>query len=142
MRKTILVMCVLLSLVISTVSVSAETDLSTAVTPDIELQYENFATANVTFSITNGTANCVMSTRLFPGKEIDYGQITAYIKNSSGKIVKTFSKKVYPQLNQWIWSDSYKLTSKGTYHLQATVKFYKNRKLVETITKTSYEKAY
>ena len=36
-------------------------------------------------------------------------------KNSSGKIVKTFSKKVYPQLNQWIWSDSYKLTSKGTY---------------------------
>lgn len=77
------------------------------------------------------------------GKTIDYAQVTVTVKKSTGTIVKTFTKKVYPDaLNRILWADSHSLETKGTYYLHASVKLYKNDKLVETITQNSLSQKY
>lgn len=142
MRKTTIVITVVLCLIFSAMPVWANTVES--VRPEQEVQlpyvYANWLTLN--FTINGGNTSCFANMPIKDGKSIEYAQINAYIKKSSGTTVKSFSQKVYPKGGEIAWKDSHKLTSRGTYYLHVVVKCYKSGKAVETITKETAIKTY
>ena len=142
MRKTIIVITVVLCLLFSTMPVWAGTVES--MRPEQEVQspyvYVNWLTLN--FTINGGNASCSANLPIKTGQDIDYAQVNASIKKSSGTTVKTFNQKVYPKGGEIAWKGSHKLTSRGTYYLHVVVKCYKSGKVVKTITKDSTMKQY
>ena len=47
----------------------------------------------LSMDIVMGSANCGMLMTLKSGSEIDYAQVTAYIKNNSGTTIITFNEE-------------------------------------------------
>lgn len=142
MRKTSIVITVILCMVFSTIPAWANTVESVQLEKETETPYvyANWITLN--FAISGGNAVCIAEMPVKLGQSIEYAQINAYIKKSSGTTVKSFSQKVYPKGGEIAWKDSHKLTSKGTYYLHVVIKCYKSGKVVETITKDSTNKRY
>lgn len=142
MRKTTIVITVVLCLIFSAMPIWADTVES--VRPEQDAQspyaYANWLTLN--FTINGGNTSCYANMPIKAGKSIEYAQVNAYIKKSSGTTVKSFSQKVYPKGGEIAWKGSHKLTGKGTYYLHVVVKCYKSGKVVETITKDSSVKQY
>lgn len=142
MRKTTIVITLVLCLVFSAMPVWADTVESVRQEQDIQMPYAYVNWLTLNFTITGGNTSCYADMPIKAGKSIEYAQINVYIKKSSGTTVKTFNQKVYPKGGEIAWKGSHKLTSKGTYYLHVVVKCYKLGKVVETITKDSINKAY
>lgn len=126
---------------ISCCNVSAlteNTDQSDSISPS----YVSTQTFKIGFSITSGISACTC--RIIPKKS---GSITSAtgrfeVINNSGKTVKTYNQQMKKSGNSFRFSENYKLPSKGTYYLKATVTCYKNGIKQETITKTSSKRVY
>lgn len=143
MKKLFVIALAVLCLMLSTVGAWAEADLSARVEPGIELQYVYVSIPTVTLTISNdGVASCKMSIPIKPGKSIDYGNVTAYLKKNMGTTIKTFTDKVYPSAGKLTWKDTYDLQSKGSYYVEVEVKCYKDGKLVEIVKEQSDAKMY
>ena len=143
MKKLFVIALTILCLMLSTVGAWAEADLSARAEPEMDLQYVNFTRAKASLSIsTGGIATCKIEMPLKPDKSVDYGNVTAYLKKSTGITVKTFTDKVYPSAGKFSWNDTHKLTSKGSYCLIVEVKCYKGSKLVETVKEQSSSEVF
>ena len=142
MRKTTIVITIVLCLIFSAMPVWADTVESVRPEQDAQLPYAYANWLTLNFTINGGNTSCSAEMPIKAGQSIDYPQVNAYIKKSSGAIVKTFSKKVKPMYGKVNWQDTHKLTSRGTYYLHVVVKCYKSGKVVETITKDSTMKPY
>lgn len=143
MKKLFVIALTILCLMLSTAGVWAEADLSAKVEPELELQYEYVDEPTATLFVSSeGIASCRLSVPIKPDKTIDYGQVTAYLKKSTGITVKTFTDKIYPSAGKLSWQDTHKLTSRGNYCLIVEVKCYKGGKLVETVKDQSKSKTY
>lgn len=137
MRKKSIVITVILCMVFSTIPAWANTAESIQPEQEAEMPYVYASWITLNFTISGGRAVCIAEMPVKPGQSIEYAQVNAYIKKSSGTAVKSFSQKVYPRGGEIAWQDSHRLTSKGTYYLHVIVKCYKSGKVVETITKDS-----
>lgn len=142
MKKILIVLLFILCLLLSTMTAWADTDLMTKEEPIIESKYVTTDRIVTAIDILSGNAACETTMKLKPGQDVDYAQVTAYIKKSTGSTAKTFNEKVYPVAGRITWKDSYKLISKGTYYLQVIVKCYRNGKLIETLNETSKKDTY
>ncbi len=128
MRKAVIILSFALCLLFSTMTAWAGTDLTTKEEPINGSEYVTAERIGVTLGILNGNASCKTTIKLKPGQDVDYAQVTAYIKKSTGSTVKTFNEKVYPTAGRITWKDSHKLAARGTYYLQVNVKCYRNGK--------------
>lgn len=143
MKKLFVIALTILCLMLSTVGVWAEADLSARAEPEMDLQYVNFTRAKASLSIsTGGIATCKIEMPLKPDKSVDYGNVTAYLKKNMGTTIKTFTDQVYPSAGKLTWKDTYDLQSKGSYYVEVEVKCYKDGKLVETVKEQSDVKTY
>mgnify|MGYP000552076714 CR=1 FL=1 len=142
MRKTTIVITVVLCLVFSTMPIWADTVESVRPEIDTETPYTYAGGLSAGLSIAKGNAVCTVAMPIKAGKSFEYAQVNAYIKKYSGATVKSFSQKVKPMYGKVNWQDTYKLTSRGTYYLHVVVKCYKSGKVVETITENTTGKRY
>ncbi|SCK01477.1 Uncharacterised protein [uncultured Eubacterium sp.] len=142
MRKVVIILSFVLCLLFSTTVVLAGTDITTKEEPINGSEYVTTDRIVTAIDIVSGNAACETTLKLKPGQDVDYAQVTAYIKKSTGSTVKTFNEKVYPAAGRITWSDSHKLASRGTYYLQVIVKCYRNGKLIETLKETSKMDTY
>lgn len=142
MRKVVIILSFVLCLLFSTTVVLAGTDITTKEEPINGSEYVTTDRIVTAIDILSGNAACETTLKLKPGQDVDYAQVTAYIKKSTGSTVKTFNEKVYPTAGRITWSDSHKLASRGTYYLQVIVKCYRNGKLIETLKETSKMDTY
>ena len=145
MKKIVFAFAIVSCVIFNTLPVWAATEEQVVVQPEIEINdpYVHIYGTGLNMNINSGKAICSIAMRLKGSQDIDYAQITATIKKSTGTIVKTFNQKVEPSLAGKVnWTVSHKLPAKGKYYLQATVKLYKNGKLVETITDKTANKTY
>lgn len=142
MKKVLIVLTFVLCLLLSTMTSWADTELTTKEDPVNILNYVHFREVTTRFSINSGVANCATIAPIKSGDTVDYAEVTAYIKKSTGSTVKTFNEKVYPAAGRITWSDYHKLASRGTYYLQVIVKCYRNGKLIETLNETSKTDTY
>lgn len=108
----------------------------------METPYAYISGLSLNLIINGGDAVCIAGMPVKLGQRIEYAQVNAYIKKSSGTTVKSFSQKVYPTDGEIARKGSHKLTSKGTYYLHVVVKCYKSGKVVETISQDSSTKRY
>lgn len=96
-----------------------------------------------TFDISDSTAEAKI--RIIPksNNEPDYVKVTVKLmKSSSSTPVKTWNEKLYIDGNSFKFYGTKRLSSKGSYYLDAVVKAYKDGKLIETDTYTSEIKKY
>ena len=142
MRKIIIILSFVLCLALSTMTAWASADITTKQDPVNEMNYIHVLNVTATIFISSGVARCTSAAPIKSGDTVDYAQVTAYIKKSTGSTVKTFNEKVYPAAGRITWSDSHTLTSRGTYYLQVVVKIYKNGKQVETLNEKSKTDTY
>lgn len=142
MRKTAIVIMVIMCMVFSAMPVWADTVESAQPEQEAKVPYIYAGGLNASLSIVSGTAVCTVDMPIKATQSIEYAQVNAYIKKSSGTTVKSFSQKVYPKGGEIAWKDRHKLTNKGTYYLHVVVKCYKAGKVVETITQDSASMVY
>ncbi len=142
MKRVLIILTFMLCLLLSTMTAWAGTDVTTKEEPVNESNYVHFLDLTATIVINSGVAKCGTTAPIKSGDTVDYAQVTAYIKKSTGSTVKTFNEKVYPAAGRITWSDSYKLAARGTYYLQVIVKCYRNGKLIETLNETSKTDTY
>lgn len=96
-----------------------------------------------TFDISESTAEAKI--RIIPksNNEPDYIKVTAKLmKSSSSTPVKTWNEKLYIDGSSFKFYGTKRLSSKGSYYLDAVVKAYKDGRLIETDTYTSEIKKY
>lgn len=142
MKKIRLIMITMILVIFSIVPSWAAEETS-RIDPEPFLPYTYINSLSVNLNITGSTALCYISMPIKAEKRIDYVQITATLKNSSGTTKKTFKDKVYPGIGNIInWTKNYKLEEKGTYYLQANLNLYKGGKIIETVNGKSVNKKY
>lgn len=96
-----------------------------------------------TFDISESTAEAKI--RIIPksNNEPDYIKVTVKLmKSSSSTPVKTWNEKLYIDGSSFKFYGTKRLSSKGSYYLDAVVKAYKDGRLIETDTYTSEIKKY
>lgn len=143
MKKKLLILMMILCLLMTPLAAwadSATYSTGETVTP----RYSTVALVNTILNITaDGTAQGAVTVYQRDANPFDYSKITVYLKKSSGTTVKTWTATKYPSsAGLFSWSDSYDLTSKGTYYLEAKNKLYQDDELIETITTTSVYRTY
>lgn len=143
MKKKLLLMGMILCLLMTPLAAwadSAAYSTGDAVTP----RYTTVAGINTIFGITDdGVAEGAVTVTERYANPFDYSKLTVYLKKSSGTTVKTWTATKYPNsMGYFTWSNSYDLTSKGTYYIEAVNKLYQNDKLIETITTKSVYDSY
>lgn len=142
MKKKLLILMMILCLLMTPLAAwadSAAYSNGETVMP----RYTTVAGINTIFNIVDGTAQGAVTVQRRTANPFDYSKITVYLKKSSGTTVKTWTATKYPTAGgSFTWSDSYDLTSKGTYYLEAKNKLYQDDELIETITTTSVYRTY
>lgn len=142
MKKKLMILGMVLCLLITPLSAWASSaEYSTGETATPYYTYVN--AVQTVLSISGGTATGIVTVYENPNKPFDYSKLTVYLKKSSGTTVKTWTTTKY--LNSYgyfKWTDTYDLTSKGTYYIKAVNRLYKNGVLSETITTTSVNQTY
>ncbi len=145
MRKTHLLSMMLVVVLVFSTTFTWAGNTETQIDKTIEETVPTYTYAfkvNSSFSILSGVANCGIDFFLSSGKTLDYIFVTAKVKKSTGTTVKTFEEKLYPKSNPISWRDTYKLTSRGTYYIDFTIKCYKGGVVKETIKIQSVKKVY
>ena len=144
MRRIVIALTVAICVIVNTLPIWAAGEEQTVIQPEPEINapYIHVNKIIADMSISGGMAKCKVTVITKMDKDVDYGQVTAVIKKNSGTTVKTFTQRVNAASRSINWTASHKLPAKGKYYLQATVKLYKNGKLVETITDKTANKTY
>lgn len=101
-------------------------------------------TKGVKIGFTIKSGNAVCSSQITPKttSAITLVNGTFKIIDKSGNAVKTYRQNMKKVGNNFYFSATYKLPSKGSYYMKATMSCYKNNVKKETITKTSAKKTY
>ncbi len=143
MRRKLMIIGMILCLLMVPMSAWADSsEFTTAGSVQPRYTYVNVVHTMLSIN-SSGVATCVVSIDENPDNPFTYSKLTVYIKKSSNdSTVKTFTATKYSTNGYFTWSDTYKLTAKGTYYIKAVNKLYKNGNLVETITTSSVTDTY
>lgn len=107
-----------------------------------ELNYVAVKGINIDFIIKSGKAVCTC--KVIPKKMSSITSITGKFKiiNSSGKTIKSYKQTMTMSNGAFYFSKNYTLSTKGTYHLKATLTCYKKGVKQETISLSSNKATY
>lgn len=108
-------------------------------------RWEGLNTVTGTFEIlSGGKANPIVRGMVYTDK-VDYVNVKVSLKKSSGSgwsTIKNWSKDITVSLNQFSFNETYKVSENFSYKYTATVKAYKDDKLIDTVTFDSQIAAY
>lgn len=109
----------------------------------VEPYFVSIYNVSYTFNIDGSTAKSKIRVMPKENNTPDYIKVTVKLmKNGSSSPVKTWNKTVYMQNGSFKFYETKKLTSKGSYYMEAKVQAYKGGKLIETDTYKSDTKTY
>ena len=96
-----------------------------------------------TFNIDGSTAKAKIRIMPKSNNEPDYIKVTVKLmKSGSSTPIKTWSDTLYIDKTSFKFYETKKLSSKGSYYMDAKVKAYKDGKLIETESFTSDTESY
>lgn len=109
---------------------------------EMQPYYVSAQIVKIGFTIQTGKAIC--SSQVTPKTTTAITSVKGNFKiiNSAGKTVKTYNQNLKKSGNNYYFSETYQLPSKGTYYMKATLTCYKNGVKQETVSKTSAKKTY
>lgn len=141
MKKKLIILSMILCLLMAPLSAWASSgEYSTG---QVMPRYAYVDGINTLFNISGSTATGVVTVYENTSDPFDYSKLTVYLKKTTGTTVKTWTATKYPNSGGYFtWTDTYKLTSKGTYYIKAVNKLYVDDELSETITTTSVNQTY
>ena len=108
------------------------------------VQYVSVSSAKVGLSIVGSSADANLRVVPKATKNIDRVVINVTLsRKGNATAIKTWDATLYPDsIGEYMWTNSCKLAAKGTYRLNATIKCYAGRTLVETISESSADVKY
>ncbi len=93
-------------------------------------------------TIKSGTATYYAELASQPGKTITKVVSTLKLVNSKGTVVQTKTETLTPNYGYFRIQNTKKLTTRGAYHAEASLKVYNGTKLLETVTISSKSATY
>ncbi len=110
----------------------------------ITIQYESISRVRAELTFNGATANPVIRVTPIKGVTVDRVVVDAKLMRvGSSTPVKTWNETVYDNvIGEFVWTDSHRVISRGTYYLSATIKPYRGSTLLETITVESGTAVY
>lgn len=144
MRRILL--CMFLILVVTCSLGTSFANANQGIYESIVPYYESVLQAKTTFKITSGIAQSKLDIKVLENKNID--KVIADIRivnHKTGNVIKTWSGIRFSKLlntNNYSVIKKYSLTSRGSYHVSATIKVYSGSKLMDTIRINSLPATY
>lgn len=106
--------------------------------------YQSVSRVDFKLAFSGATADASVVVKPKSGAAIDSVKIsTKLMKTGSSTAVKTWSQTLYPDATgKFTFYESHKVSSRGTYYINATVKCYQGTTLLETIQGESLQVTY
>lgn len=141
MKKKLIILSMILCLLMTPMaSWASSAEYSTG---QVMPRYAYVDGINTLFNISGSTATGVVTVYENTSDPFDYSKLTVYLKKTNGTIVKTWTATKYPNSSGYFtWTDTYKLTARGSYYIKAVNKLYVDDELSETISTTSVSQTY
>ena len=145
-KKTTICILTILLVLSSVVCTFADTNnlMVTKEKSGIGILYQSISKLNFGLTFNGATANPVILVTPKAGVTIDRVVVDAKLMRvGNSNPVKTWNEIVYANvLGDFLWSDSHRVTSRGTYYVSATIKAYRGSSLLDTVVGESGTAVY
>lgn len=104
--------------------------------------YNVISAVDSTIGVVNGGIEYDMCVYVGDYDDLDSAYITTTVKRSSGVTVGTYSGYMTDKGGFFIYRNSVELRNKGVFHVEYTIKCYKNGVVVDKISETTNSVTY